>query len=491
MNRGTCCRKLAASFILVTALTASPAFAASWGADVGDAQLRSDIEILAAAGVIDDVTQQWPLPWGNIVSRLHSPAALGGQPAFVAEAATRVLARAASDTGAKSPAASLDVDLASAPSTIRGFDALGRQDAQGQIVLDYAGTQTAVHLAVGVRTTTKTDHQELVLDGTYLSQRLGDAVVYAGYVPHWWGPGWNTALSLSNNARPFPSVGFTRAGTAPFHTPWLSWIGPWQAEFFVGVLDGKRIASNTLFNGLRVSINPLPGLELALDRTEQSCGTGHPCEPVAEFFNVQNDPIHPSKSKDETNFDLRYTNMVEDVPFAFYAQVMDRDTGPFVHSDSSHLFGASVWLPLGDAPIRFTAEYANTISTQDFFSFGKYIYGTTYTDSKYTDGWQYRGVTLGSSLGTDSRLSTIQASFTGARDITYTLTYDNAAIGSSQPGSVNIVTIAPVTINMGEMRMSLPLRGFMIDLAARIQDDQPRPDRGWLVAVETRLRVAL
>jgi len=150
----------------------------------------------------------------------------------------------------------------------------------------------------------------------------------------------------------------------------------------------------------------LPGLELALARTEQSCGTGHPCQPVAEFFNVQNDPIHPSKSKDETNFDLRYTNMVENVPFAFYAQVMDRDTGPFVHSDSSHLFGASVWAPWGDAPIRFTAEYSSTISTQDFFSFGKYMYGTTYEDSKYTDGWQYRGLTLGSSLGTDSRLAT-------------------------------------------------------------------------------------
>jgi len=62
MNLGMCGRNLAASLILVTGLTASPVFAASWGADVGDAQLRSDIEILAAAGVIDDVTQQWPLP---------------------------------------------------------------------------------------------------------------------------------------------------------------------------------------------------------------------------------------------------------------------------------------------------------------------------------------------------------------------------------------------------------------------------------------------
>ena len=54
----------------------------------------------------------------------------------------------------------------------------------------------------------------------------------------------------------FPSIGFTRAGTAAFHTPWLSWIGPWQAEFFVGVLDGKRIASNTLVNGASYFSDP-------------------------------------------------------------------------------------------------------------------------------------------------------------------------------------------------------------------------------------------
>jgi len=56
---------------------------------------------------------------------------------------------------------------------------------------------------------------------------------------------------------------------------------------------------------------------------------------------------------------------------------------------------------------------------------------------------------------------------------------------------VNIVTTAPVTINTGELRLTIPLRDFKIDLSGRIQDDQPRPDRGWLVAVETRLRMAL
>jgi len=332
----------------------------------------------------------------------------------------------------------------------------------------------------------------LLLDGSYAAQRIGNAALYAGYMPHWWGPGWSTALSLSTNARPFPQIGITRIDTTPFQSPLLSWMGPWQAEFFVGVLDGKRVASNTLFNGLRLSINPLPGLEFALARAEQLCGTGHPCEPVAEFFNVYNDPTHVSKSKDEVDIDLRYTGKAFKLPYAVYTQVMNRDTGPFVHSDSSHLFGASVWVPAGNDAIRLTAEYASTISTQSIFSFGHYAYGITYTDYKYVDGWQYRGRTLGSSLGGDSRLAMLQAGFTGDHGIAYTLTYDRAQIGSPDAPTANTVTTSPVAIDIVEGRMSFGLAKFSrIDLAARLQDDQPRPDRGFLAAIEAALRVAI
>ncbi len=48
---------------------------------------------------------------------------------------------------------------------------------------------------------------------------------------HWWGPGWISALALSNNARPIPQIGISRIDTSPFKTKWLSWMGPWQAEF--------------------------------------------------------------------------------------------------------------------------------------------------------------------------------------------------------------------------------------------------------------------
>ena len=61
--------------------------ASPW-AEVGDNQLRGDIELLAAAGVIDGITTHWPLPWQSIVKDLRDNP-LAGQPASVRAAAAR------------------------------------------------------------------------------------------------------------------------------------------------------------------------------------------------------------------------------------------------------------------------------------------------------------------------------------------------------------------------------------------------------------------
>lgn len=477
--------------------------AASPWAEVGDAQLRSDIEVLAAAGIIDDVTTQWPLPWGGILYRLGQSDALENQPGYVRAAAERVAQEAQAAIATDRVNYAVSTDVTNLPDVVRGFDALGREDLQGHASAEWMGEDTAVRLQVGGQSLDRFDHQSLLLDGSYLMRRAGNALIYAGYITHWWGPGWDSALSLSNNARPFPQVGITRMDTTAFSSPWLSWMGPWQAEFLVGVLDGTRLATNTLFDGTRISINPFPGVEFALARSQELCGSDqpptayfngiHPCKPIAEYFNVTNTTAHPSASKDEVDIDLRYTNRFRDISYALYTQEMNRDTGPFVHSDTSHLFGVTVWAPIDDVAVRFTGEYADTISTRNFFSFNNDFYGQTYWDYKYQDGWQYRGRTLGSSLDTDSRLASFHASWLGSNDWTYTLTYYRASISSPNtptmnsplvPAGANRVSAIPATIDLGEARARVPFGDFSIDLAARIEDDQPRPDHGFAAAGE-------
>lgn len=495
---------VAIAFAIIAAFWGRPSSASPW-ADVGDAQLRSDIEVLAAAGLIDDVTTQWPLAWGGVVTRLEQADDLEDQPDYVQAAAERVEAEGEEALQTHRIKYAVSTDFTNLPDVVRGFDALGREDVQGDVSAEWMGDSTAIKLQAGGQTLNRYDKQSLMLDGSYIAQRIGNIAVNVGYVMHWWGPGWDTALSLSNNARPFPQIGYRRLDTRPFDTPWLSWLGPWNHEMFIGVLDDPRRARNTVFHGMRWAFNPLPGFEFALAHLQELCGTGHPCEPFEEFFNVQNGPAHQSKSKDETNFDFRYTNTFEGLTYALYNQEMDRDTGPFVHSDTSHLFGASLWVPVRRTSVRFTAEYADTISTDNFFSFGKDFYGQTYSDFKYTDGWQYRGRTLGSSLDTDSRLASFHASWLGGHDITYTLTYYCAWVSSPQtaagheklvgpgisPTSGNLVTTAPVKIDIGEARLRVPFRSLSIELAARIQSDQPRPDKGFAAAAELSINYRL
>ncbi|MEJ0005777.1 MAG: capsule assembly Wzi family protein [Steroidobacteraceae bacterium] len=219
--------------IAVLVLGFSYARAAPW-AEVGDAQLRSDIETLAAAGVIDNLTTEWPVPWTRILDRLSVSGSLTGQPAWVVDAAQRIRLKAAGQMAQDTSTFSAYFDATNAPAVVRGFDALGRENVQTQATLSWNGDTTFIQLSAGAQSHDHFDAQSVVLDGTYIAKQIDGAAVYAGYLTHWWGPGWISALSLSNNARPVPQIGISRLDTSPFKTKWLSWLGPWQAEFFVG-----------------------------------------------------------------------------------------------------------------------------------------------------------------------------------------------------------------------------------------------------------------
>ncbi len=491
-------RKCWACALLTLGLTltggyATSAIASPW-AEVGDEQLRSDIELLAAARMVDDITTHWPLPWAGLKrALLDNRAALAKAPANVQAAADRVMA--AADTGLESHRlkTSATVDIASTPSVVHGFDGMGRGKAEAQITSEMIFDTTAIRISAGGELSdwSKGGQGKFKPDGSYIAQKIGGAVVYAGWLSHWWGPGWISALSLSNNARPFPQVGVERLDTSAFETPVLSWFGPWQMEFLVGLLDGPRIANNTLYSGLRFTFNPLPGLEIGMARTEEFCGDGHPCKPIAYYFNFTNSNSQPNHVNDEGEFDVHYSGMAWGTAFELYTQVMNEDSNPITHSFSSHLFGGSIWLPIGTETARITAEYTDTIPTLDIFSFGQVVHGYVYNNYDYVDGMRYRGRTLGFSLDSDSRLASLQASWINRHGWTYTLTYHRAWISTPQNPYPNVVTAAPVTINLGEARVSIPHPWGTITIAGRLQDDQPRPNKGFDASIETALTINL
>jgi hypothetical protein len=474
------------------------AWAAPW-AEVGDAQLRSDIETLAMAGVIDNLTTEWPVPWTRILDRLSVTGALTGQPSWVVDAADRIRHQAAGQMAQDTTSFSAYFDATNAPEVVRGFDALGRENAQTQGTLSWNGESTFIQLSAGLQSHDSFDSQTVLLDGTYIAKQIAGVAVYAGDMTHWWGPGWISALSLSNNARPIPQIGISRIDTSPFKTKWLSWLGPWQAEFFVGVLSGDLNPTRTLIDGLRVNFNPAPGLDIGLERMDESCGHGHPCNPL-NYFDLTNNNANPSKTNDQGDFDIKYSRELGGIALSAYLQVMNEDSNPFYHSGTSHLFGLTAWVPVGRTRVRITAEFTDTIPTTNIFNFGDYEYGFAYNDYKYPGGMRYRDRALGFSLDTDSKLATLQASWLGPHDVTWTLSYHHADINvAPSVGAevymepiLNFVSSAAVPIDIGEVRASFPLLDhFTVDIEARYSSDQPRPAHGAQGAGELRLKYTL
>jgi hypothetical protein len=483
----------AAMAVLLWAAISSPAIASPW-AEVGDNQLRADIELLQAMGVMRDVTIQWPLPWQSLLQDLSS-ADLAAQSASVQAAARRVLGhgQAATATGLSAWAS---LDFTNTPSVVYGFDGMGRGEGQAQLSLEGTSGAFSGRIALGgITQNFGGKSNRIMLDGTYLSVRLGGVRIYAGYLDHWWGPGQITALQLSNNARPMPQIGISRSNTQASRWPVLRWLGPWQLEFFLGKFDGPQIQSNVYYNAAHLTINPLPGLEIGLAKTEQFCGQGHPCVPLRDYFTNFDFSTHPNNVNGEGTLEVKYSHTLSDVPFQIYAQVMNEDYSWFTDSGSSHLIGASIFLQTAANPVKLTAEYADTIATKTMFSFGTNRYGYTYFDYQFPDGMRYRGRTLGFSLDTDSTLLSLQGSWSDQAGRFYQLSLHHAVVGNGHSSGANILSPTPVLINMAEARWSLPLtfnrRTFHLDLAGRLQDDQPRPHKGFAAAVEVVLRAPL
>ncbi len=478
--------------VAVLALAAGAARAEPW-LPVGDPTLRSDVEILAAHGLIDNLVTTWPIPAGQM-SQLNNEQLIARQPEFVRMAAARVLSKLLRDGKPRGLEQEVGLRLTNEPDTVRDFGTAARSYVTGQAGLIWDAEQFGAALKLSDQPRLDGSHEGPALDGSYFSLLLDNWQLYGGWVDQWYGPGWTSSMTLSNNARPVPKLGIMRNNPHAFDTPWLSWIGPWQFNTFIGVLDGPRIDTNTLYLGVRFTFEPIHGLELGLARTSEACGRHHRCRAFDEFHFTNSDS-NPNPVNDEATMDVKYTRSIGILSVSPYAQLMNEDTGPFVHSATSYLIGSSMTAPWGSdgAHWRVTAEYADSVATLNWFDFGKKTYGAAYTDYKYIDGDRYRGRTLGFSLDSDSRLFSLAAALTSARAWTYRLVYYRATINtpqtaaSQQAGSPylrNSVSTQPVQFNEIEAALSVPLRPWTFDLSVRGQDAQAYPKPGGKVSAE-------
>lgn len=246
------------------------------------------------------------------------------------------------------------------------------------------------------------EDDDLRLDGSYAQLATGNWVFGLGQVDRNWGPSRTTSMILSSNARPHPTVYIRKDEATAFDLPVLEWLGPWDFETFIGRLEEDRGVPNALTFGMRVGINPAPGLTINLERTAQWGGDGR-AQDLDAFFNLLiGNSNQDSAAEDPANqlagISFSYDLPERIAPLRVYAQVTGEDESANLPSRLMHLAGVELDTPIGGIPSLVTLEMIDT--RIDSLGGGSFP-GIAYENRFYPSGYTFDGRVMGAAIDTD------------------------------------------------------------------------------------------
>ena len=369
---------------------------------------RHAIEILVDDGGLPLTVSQWPLPRAAVQQAIDSlPPEL---PPELDAARATVQAELRAQQSAR-----VGVTVRQRQDAISGF---GDDATPGSSLQLRSGELDGPHLAMqvggrldandetgGARATPRLDDSALAVDA------LGvQAQVWAHR--SWWGPGWQSALPLSNNAPALAGIGLQRAAVVPSESPWLKWLGPWNADFFLARTegDGAQVGSRALLSGIRLTARPLPLVEIGLTRMLQFGGEGHQDQenPSAFWRGLlgQHENASTSDSPDSGNgvagYDLR-VRCPDGLRCAAYGQAEGEDDKKHLPYRFMNLLGFEAWGNDGVTRMYFElAEVSCRLSIK-----GASEHQCAYRNHSYPGGYTSGDRWLGASAGSDARLLTV------------------------------------------------------------------------------------
>jgi Capsule assembly protein Wzi len=384
-------------------LAAPSAFATDW-LPPGDARLRSDLKLLADAGVIDIPLEAWPLPVSDVRHALALTQEQDAQQGAIAEALARVTQAVdrASEHGA------IDVRVtAGRPPLLKTFDYTPREEGEVSAAWSWqSGGFSGVVDAVGV--VDPDDNKSARPDGSYVAYDFNRWQVRAGWIDRYWGSGADGSLILSTNARPIPTIGFERTTSAAPESRWMHWFGPWRAGMFVGTMESHREDfDNPVFFGMHIEVRPRENIDLGFFRTAQLCGDGRICN-FATFWRMlighDNAGINVSPEDQPGNqmggFDLRWAHPIGRAPYALYVHVIGEDGKKGFPVKTLRTFGAEMTFSQGDTGYtRASLEFTDTKCTSKDVA---KEFNCAYRNSIFK--YRYRGRIIGSSLDNDGAM---------------------------------------------------------------------------------------
>ncbi|MDX3775153.1 capsule assembly Wzi family protein [Chromatiaceae bacterium AAb-1] len=381
----------------IVAAFAMPAVAAPW-LDTSDNYLRQSLQTLAHAGIITGPVNTYPLMWKNIVTDL----AATDEPDSDELRFALAHVRSALNANQHNYIAGVKLKASSDPSLYQSFGESYFERAGISVFKEYLGSNWAAKTQVNYRNFDGDNpEQEMTYDGSYLAAVFGNWVIAADQIPLWWGPGQQTALLLSNNARPLPSVRLTRHGWQAPQSSWLSWLGPWTFSTFLGQGEHATTISQIRHWGARFSARPLPALEIGLSRISQWGGRG-----MDNSFGAWKDML---LLDDDANvnadnmaaLDLTYHLTLFNRPFSLYTEIAD-DNGTDKLNKPMYLAGIRTFYGTPDGIHTLNLEWSDTyIRCEDAEHPGLCAYSGS---GIYAEGYRRYGRIIGSGYGADARV---------------------------------------------------------------------------------------
>lgn len=436
--------------------------AAPW-IESGDSRARFALQKLADRGHLDRTVSTWPAMWPKGAGRVHS--SINGDAAAVAGAVSYLQA-AERQQFANGIKGSLTLAGASGAVLVQGFDAQTQDEGQLNATVEWQQG----HWALGLSTTavaSPVDGKDNRYDGSYLAATFGNWVLGVGAIDRWWGPGWQSSLILSNNARPIPAVWFNRKHDLAPQSRWLSWIGPWNVTAFAGEYQDKRTIDNTKLVGMRLTLRPVQGLDIGFSRAIMVGGDGRP-ENASALWDafIGRDNSQDGAKNDPGNqlgsIDIRYGYALGDQSMGVYVQGMGEDEANAFPSRKSWLLGTDWTTGLFDSDQQWYFEYSNT-KADDLF--GDARPNITYEHFQYRTGYRHHGRSMASSFDGDSETLTfgVHHFFSSGSDLSLTISYAELNVDGTVRGT-RLDSQVQYLLPKGSQKVSIANVGYSADL---------------------------
>ena len=237
-------------------------------------------------------------------------------------------------------------------------------------------------------------------DGTALSWQIDEHWrLGVGRIARQWGQGWDGSLILGTAARPFVNASVDAASGRLDDSRWWWWLGEANATAFFGELEHERgDYARPFLMGARVVIRPWTWIELGASRTAMWGGDGRDKSWSAfrrALVGFDNQANRSNADEEPGNqlagFDARLDLSALLPGVALYGEAIGEDEASHRPSRFMNLAGVD-WRHRNGMVFY---EWTNTTAGRT---------GVAYQHHIFTDGYRYKGLSLGHWADGDSML---------------------------------------------------------------------------------------